>query len=54
MSQLIQEEMLLGITAFQRTSSLPAMAFAIGADLALRGARAAYFKFNHHPKGTKS
>jgi hypothetical protein len=54
MSQLIHQEMLVGITAFQRTSSLPAMVVAIGASLALRGARAAYVKFNHPLKGTIS
>lgn len=41
MSQLIREEMLIGITAFERSSSVSAMILAIGADLVLRVIRVA-------------
>lgn len=55
MSQFIQEELLVGMTAFQRTSSLPAMLFAIGTDVTLRGVRALNAKFKYIPrlKGTQ-
>jgi hypothetical protein len=44
MRALFTEEIVIGIAAFQRTSSVPAMLFAVGADLGIRALHALFGK----------